>query len=122
MKYTRKAGLTIEAVQWTGNNLRQLQDFMAPGSPMVDLVENKERTIMVMAYSIKQTYTDREFATVKPGSFIVKDPSHPHFDIYTAEVFDKLFELATPLETVEPEGLVTHAEPGLASHMDLSDR
>lgn len=114
MKYTRKAALVVDAIQWTGDNLREVQDFMNPGSPMMELGENKDRTLLIPAYSNKQTYTDRELATVKPGSFIVKDPSHPHYGVYTAEVFDKLFELGTPLETLEPEGLVTHAAPGIA--------
>lgn len=111
MRYTRKQGMMVTAIEWTGTNLIDVQRFMEPSSPLVRPEKDGSLSMMIEIFSAKYSYTDHELSRVGVGSYIVKDPLHPHFSLYTAAVFAQQFE-APAMETAEPEGLVTHVEPG----------
>lgn len=94
MHYHRKASSTVEAIEWTGENLKDVQAFMFPASPL-RRVEDVDPELLVVV----ETYGARTRLTfAAPGQYIVREAGL--FYVFTADEFNRQFE------TREPEGLV----------------
>lgn len=90
--YRLKANQFIDAIQWTGNNLREVQDFMAPASP---LDHEKGTGLGINIYSNRQTYTDTELVFIKKDGWIVKDALGRFSVVQRPEDFNRMYELIT---------------------------
>lgn len=93
MKYILKdPAAPIDAVQWTGTNLDEVQRFMAPASP---LDHGKDRSELgINAYTTKHSYTDTELTFVKAKGYIMKD-ARGRFHVFTEQAFEEQYLPAT---------------------------
>lgn len=105
MRYHSKS-VEIEAIEWTGENLKEVQAFMFPASPL-DHGKEKE-SIGINAYTGPTTYgssTALQFAA--KGMYVVKINGTDRFLIRTKEEFDSLYEVfADPDESVNRLSMV----------------
>lgn len=98
MRYHLKSEQIVDAIQWTGDNLRAVQDFMAPASPLDHGKDRSELGINV--YSNKTSYSDTELVFLKKGGWIIRDGIGRFAILQETKDFDRIYEPAPPL-TVE---------------------
>lgn len=95
-KFRSKASATVEAVQWKGDNLTEIQTFMYPSSPLYNADQLRDSPGSTMKPNLGlhvftgQKYTQFELQHPGVGSWIVKGPVG--FKILTAEEFETLYE------------------------------
>lgn len=90
MRYRSKP-VDVDAIEWTGENLKEVQAFMFPASPL-DHGQKKE-SIGINAYTGPTTYgssTALQFAA--KGMYVVRIGDTDRFLIRTKEEFDSLYE------------------------------
>ena len=71
MKFAAKAGATVEAVQWKGDNLTEIQTFLYPSSPLFNAERTESKLIGVYVWTGAQ-YTLYELKFPNVGDWIVK--------------------------------------------------
>ena len=80
----------VEAIEWTGENLREVQDFMAPASPLTHLKDS----LGINVYDSSAKYAPlTKLAFITPDTLIIKD--HRGLTTYQKDEFEKLYEPIT---------------------------
>lgn len=88
MKYQQIA--TIDAVQWTGSNLIEVQAFMAPESPLT-YYRNRPRTLSRLAISNE----DGGLSFLEPGDYLVRHADR--LQVVPKAAFESLYIPAEPV-------------------------
>ena len=83
MRYKQKLEKEVKAIQWTGDNLREVQDFMLPYSPL------KKAGDYLSIYPKMDGYNCEN---VPKDGFILR-LSENFFQILTKERFDEFYEV-----------------------------
>lgn len=92
MKKYRKKPVVVEAIQWTGNNLEEVRNFV--GS---DLIEDYIKHFDIEGVLIKKTLVSiaidvlQETMMVDYGDYIIKD-AHGDFNLCRSDIFKQIYE------------------------------
>lgn len=91
MRYTRKHHSFVEAIEWTGENLKDVQAFMFPASPL----DHATNQLGINVYDPSQQYGAKtRLVFIGPGAFIVRETTG--FSVFQAKEFLEQFESAAP--------------------------
>lgn len=94
MKYKLVKPIILDAVQWTGENIREVQELMAPASPLTQ----SSGTLGVNVYR-GEKYLETELKFANKGDYIAKDERG--FHIFPQTRFEEGYALVAVEETYE---------------------
>lgn len=91
---------TVQALQWTGDNLAAVQAFVAPASPLRKPDNPSHLQIAVFDATATATYPSlgRQYKTVSvpTGVWIIKRGEYEDIEVLTAADFEALYKVAGP--------------------------
>lgn len=90
-QFKPKASASIEAIQWTGDNVTQIQDFMAPDSPLYNNRQSEPKILLGIYIWANGQYTTHELKFPKVGDWILRIPQG--FRILSHEEFEANYEV-----------------------------
>lgn len=89
MRYERKTALLVDAIEWTGDNLKEVQNFLFPASPL----DHSQNQLGINVYSPEQLYgLKTKLVFIAPGTFLVRDGGG-RLTVHEADVFNEEFRL-----------------------------
>lgn len=97
-KYIKKTNMCIEAIQWNGNNIREIRDFVGIDSGLtydvdIDKVNGNPLFFdMKIRYFFGNEHIDKY---IYEGDYIIKDITNPFYQFYPCdkEIFENYYLL-----------------------------
>ena len=88
----------VDAIEWTGENLKEVQAFMAPASPLTHLTDN----LGINVYDETAKYAPHtKLAFIAPGTIVVKHTRG--LSVCPKTEFEDLYEAIYAAVESEPE-------------------
>ena len=92
MQFKAKSESIVEAVQWKGDNLTEIQTFMYPDSPLFNSRQGEPKQLIGIYIYAPAQYTTHELKFPKVGDWIVKTLNG--FRLMQNEEFEASYEEA----------------------------